>query len=107
MKDTSHQRKSSAKKRRLRSASVKRRSAPTTRGSTSPDTSLGEVYLDTFSPPALASTSEVYMKVYANVRAILERYSWRHAIVAPKAAWDAAASHVTQKIAACGGGLDE
>jgi hypothetical protein len=65
--------------------------------------SLGEAYLETFNAPALASTTEVYMEVYASVRAILERFHWRHAPTAVKAAWDAAASYVTRSLATSGG----
>jgi hypothetical protein len=65
--------------------------------------SLGEVYLDTFDPPALASTSDVYRRVYGSTRAILERVHWRHATTAVKAAYDAAAASVTQALATSGG----
>jgi hypothetical protein len=61
------------------------------------------VYLENFSPPALASTSDVYQEVYANVRAILDRYHWRYATTAVKATWDAAAASVTQSLATSGG----
>lgn len=75
------------------------------RGDPPPDTSsVGEAYLDTFAPPALASTSETYREVYAATRAILERHPWRHATTAVKAAYDAAAQHVQQEIGAAGGG---
>jgi hypothetical protein len=43
------------------------------------------------------------MEVYASVRAILERFHWRHAPTAVKAAWDAAASYVTRSLATSGG----
>ena len=69
--------------------------------------SLGKAYLETFNAPALASTSEVYMEVYATVRAILQRFHWRHAPTAVKAAWDAAASHVTRSLVMGGGQGDE
>jgi len=80
-----------------------RRSAPRSRGSISPNSSIGEVYLETFDPPALADTSDVYREVYASVRAILQRFHWRHAPTAVKAAWDAAASYVTRSLVASGG----
>ena len=80
-----------------------RQSAPLSRGNTSPNSSLGEVYLETFDPPALARTSDVYREVYASVRAILQRFHWRHAHTAVKAAWDAAASYVTRSLVASGG----
>jgi hypothetical protein len=82
---------------------AKRQSAPSSRSNTSPNLSLGEVYLETFDPPALASTSDVYRQVYASVRAILQRFHWRHAPTAVKAAWDAAASYVTRSLATSGG----
>ncbi|PQJ26747.1 hypothetical protein BSZ35_19045 [Salinibacter sp. 10B] len=63
---------------------------------------VGEVYLETFSPPALASTSDVYMQTYAVVRAILEGMNWRYAATAAKAAHDAAAQHVEQQLSAGG-----
>ena len=82
---------------------AKRQSAPSSRGTTSSSSSIGEVYLETFDPPALARTSDVYREVYASVRAILQRFHWRHAPTAVKAAWDAAASYVTQSLATSGG----
>jgi hypothetical protein len=80
-----------------------RRSAPSSRGNTSPNSSLGEVYLETFDPPALASTSDIYREVYASVRAILQRFHWRHGPTAVKAAWDAAASQITRSLVTGGG----
>jgi len=68
---------------------------------------LGEVYLDTFDPPALASTSDIYRRVYASTRAILERVHWRHATTAVQAAYDAAAAQVTQSLVTGGGPRDE
>jgi hypothetical protein len=80
-----------------------RSKAPLSRGDTSPRTSAGKVYLENFPPPALASTSDLYREVYASVRAILERYHWRHATTAVKAAWDAAAQYVTESLVTSGG----
>lgn len=80
-----------------------RQSPPSSRGNTSPNSSLGEVYLETFDPPALASTSDIYREVYASVRAILQRFHWRHGPTAVKAAWDAAASYVTRSLVTGGG----
>ena len=75
--------------------------------SISPDSSIGEVYLETFDPPALARTSDVYREVYASVRAILQHFHWRHAPTAVKAAWDAAASYITRSLVTGGGQGDE
>lgn len=95
--------KRSEAQRRRSQASVRRRSSPQS-GQSPPDTSsVGEVYLKNFSPPALANSSDVYMQTYAVVRAILDNAHWRHATTAVQAAWDAAAQHVNQSLATSGG----
>ena len=66
-------------------------------------TGLGDAYLQTLSPPALPRTPDVYHEVYASVRAILERFHYRHAPTAVKAAWDASASYITESLATSGG----
>lgn len=77
--------------------------APTHQSVDGDVTGIGEVYLNTFGPPALASSSDVYMQIYALVRAVLKGTGWRHAATAVKAAWDAAAQHVEQTIGNAGG----
>lgn len=81
----------------------KRRSCPN-RGSPPPDAStVGEVYLQELDPPALTSSTEVYMQAYAYTRALLEDLGCHHATHAVKGAWDAAVQHVEQQIGAAGG----
>lgn len=69
------------------------------------DSGVGELYLELYDPPALASTTETYFLVYANVRAILENEGIPHAQVAAQAARDAAAQHIKRRLAV--GGPDE
>jgi len=96
MKDTADTKKRSKRRHKRRSRS--RPSDPP-----SDTSSVGEAYLDLFGPPALASTSDVYMQTYLVVQTVLKGTPWRHATTAVQAAWDAAAQHVEQSIGAAGG----
>lgn len=86
----------------------KRRSLPPSGADSPPidveSDGVGELYLDLYDPPPLASATQTYMETYAVVRAILESESVPHAQVAAKAARDAAASHIERRLAV--GGLD-
>lgn len=83
-----------------------RRSSPHGRGNPSPNDAdecgVGELYLELYDAPALASTTGTYMEVYAVVRAILEHESVPHAQVAEQAARDAAAQHIERRLSVGG-----
>jgi hypothetical protein len=64
---------------------------------------VGEVYLENFSPPALANSTDVYMEQYARTRAMLDREGWRQATTLLKATYDACAAFITQSLATSGG----
>lgn len=92
-------------------ATPKRRDKPRSspnRGAPPPDTfSVGEVYLDTFDPPALASSTDAYMEQYARTRAMLDRIGWRQATTVLKATYDACASYINEVLATSGGQPNE
>jgi hypothetical protein len=69
-----------------------------------PESKEGEVYLDLFGPPALASTADTYFQTFAVLRALLESAPKHHAHAVLDAAEDVAETHVDRRLA--GGGQD-
>lgn len=76
------------------------RSSPDQGDPPSDASSVGEVYLSLYDPPALASSSDAYMEQYARTRAMLDRTGWHQATTLLKATYDACAAYVTESLRA-------